>query len=429
MHRTAIISQFPNRLRLIYRVLILAFWVAICPLSRATVLADDAMPDADVKAVADSSNAFALDLYAKLAKTTSGNLLFSPYSIETALAMTYGGARGDTAVQMAKVLHFTLPDDHLHAAFAALSAKFEAPSKSWQGNLPPDLVLANGLWVQTSYSVNHDFVDLIRRDYSGELFTSDFASDPETARQSVNRWAAQKTHEIIRDVLPRGILNKYVRFVLVSAIYLSDPWEVPFREFQTAQLPFHLDDRNDVSLPLMCGSQSILGMEDQDIQMVELPLERNGFSVIVLLPRRLDALNSLDVKLTSDNLQHWMNQLKPREIRLYLPRLKITGEFELSHALDQLGMTDAFNDRLADYSRVAVGARLYLHHVVHKSFLRLDEQGVETSAVTDVTAEIAGQFGSLPPMMFRADHPFLMLIRDENTGAILFMGRVVNPRN
>jgi serpin B len=399
--------------------------LAVASLSFATNTALAEVPPEDVKAVVGSINAFALDLYAQLAKTTSGNLFLSPYSIETALAMTYAGAGGETAEQMRRVLHFTLPDDRLHAAFAKLSADLPA-AQSGTGRPPIDLVIANGLWGRNGYPYNGDFIHLVQEYYGADLHAVDFASAPDQARQIINEWVAQKTRNKFRNLLGPGILNSSVRFVLVNAIYLKAPWATAFDAQQTVEQAFHLDERSDVTVPLMCGYHFSAGMENASLKAVDLPYEGFKLSMVILLPSGISGIRSLERQLNCENLDRWINQIGLHDITVYLPRFTVNSECELTEVLAAMGMPNAFDQR-ANFSGVTTAESLHLNDVVHRSYLNLNEKGTEAAAASVATGGAEGGPGLNPAMTFKVDHPFFFIIRDNETGVILFIGRVMNP--
>jgi serpin B len=412
----------------IVRRQILARIALISLLLTAPTWADE--PSTDVKSIADGGNAFACDLYAKLA-ATPGNLFFSPYSISSALAMTYAGARGQTATQMASVLHFSLPDERLHAAFGELSDELNSGG-TLRGKTVYQMAIANALWGQSGYPYNPAFIELLKQDYGAELNQANFISAAESARLEINGWVAKKTDDKITDLLPPGSLSSshaVTRLVLVNAIYFKGSWAQQFPKENTLEQSFHLDRETSVSVPMMYEQDTFLGMENDEYQAVELPYVGHRLEMVVLLPREIDGLAKLEAKATPENIAQWMDQLAEHRVELYLPKFNMEYKRELSGVLAGLGMEDAFSPPSADFSGIESVESLFISKVFHQAFVHVNEEGTEAAAATGI-AMMHATFAmpEPPPMVFRADHPFLFLIREDTSGAILFMGRVANPK-
>jgi serpin B len=386
-------------------------------------------PAADVAAVAVDNNTFATDLYAHLA-AGSQNLLFSPYSISSALAMTYAGARGQTATQMAHSLHFSLPDDRLHAAFGALSGQLMDEAYG-DGKTFYKLSVADAIWTQQGLNYNPDFLKLLRNDYAAELHQSDFRSAHEQARADINQWVAQETVDKIPNLLPKGAVDAGTRMVLVNAIYFKGNWLTQFDKSQTSDQPFHLDTQKDVSAPLMFEKIRCPAMENDEFQIVELPYDGDKLSMVIVLPRRVDGLAALEQKLTAEELDHWTNQLANRPVNVHLPKFKLACQFQLADVLKSMGIVDAFDRGSANFSGMTTDDRLHIGTVIHEAVMDVNEEGTEAAAATAVGMQATAVIVSRPPpppMEFRADHPFIFFIRQQSSGAILFAGRVENPK-
>jgi serpin B len=384
-------------------------------------------PQEDVRAAAVDNNAFATDLYARL-DHGPGNLLFSPYSISSALAMTYAGARNQTAIQMARTLHFSLPDERLHRAFGALSGELTG-EKSTDVKSLYQLSVADALWTQKGLSYNPDFIHLLKQDYAAELHESDFAHAFEQARTDINQWVAQKTANKIPNLLPAGALNPGIRLVLVNAIYFKGNWAFQFPKNQTSDQPFHLNGHENVSAPLMFQSLHCPSMEDAQVQIIELPYFGDELSMVILLPRTVDGLPALEQKLTPQFIDQSIAQLVSRPVNVHLPKFKLACQFELADVLAAMGMSDAFSNSAADFSGMTTSDRFHISTVIHEAVMDVNEEGTEAAAATAVGMKaLAIVARPPPPIEFRADHPFIFLIRQQSTGAILFAGRVVNPK-
>jgi serpin B len=364
-----------------------------------------------------------MNLYGKL-RMTNGNLFFSPYSISTALAMTYGGARGETATQMAEVLGFTVPKDRLHPAFAALEAELNAVQKKGMVQLS----VANSLWPQAGYPFLPEYLGLLKQDYDTSVTPLDYKGASEAARKTINDWVEAKTNHKITDLIGPGMLDPLTRLVLANAIYFKGQWANKFRARLTTERPFHLATSKDVTCQLMNNQAEFGYGETPDLQVLELPYAGDDLSMIVLLPRKVDGIGALENNLTATSLVEWMKELRQQEVDVYLPKFKLTREFSLAATLKAMGMTDAFGGE-ADFSGMDGRKHwLYISEAVHKAFVDVNEEGTEAAAATAVGITASAVMRQpRPPPVFRADHPFVFLIQDKQTGSILFLGRVMDP--
>jgi len=373
------------------------------------------------KAVVGGNNAFALDLYGKL-REREGNLFFSPFSISTALAMTYAGARGETEAQMAKVLHFPPGREKLHPACKTLIDDLNARQE--KGGY--ELSVANALWGQKGYGFGKVFLHVTRTYYGAGLNEVDFVKAAEAARQRINKWTEEKTRGKIKDLIPPGVLTELTRLVLTNAIYFKGDWAAQFDEKATRDAPFTLLDGEKVDVPMMHQREDFGYMERETFQALALPYVGKELSMVVFLPKEVGGLAELEKSLTAKNLAKWLPALRKRKVRVWLPKFKMTSQFRLDKTLMAMGMADAFT-RAADFSGMNGKKDLFISAVIHKAFVDVNEEGTEAAAATAVVVGIT----SVAPrrhVVFRADHPFLFLIRDNKSGSILFMGRVVNPQ-
>ena len=361
---------------------------------------------------------FALDLY-RAQRETPGNLIFSPYSISVALAMTYAGARGQTAAQMARTLHFDLDPQQLHPAFAALEARLSEVGQ--QGAV--QLRVANRLWPQQGCEFLEAYLALVKQFYAAPVTLVDYRN-PEAARRTINAWVEEKTECKIVDLIPPGILDVLTRLVLTNAIYFKGRWASPFDKGLTRAARFWVTPRTQVQAQMMAQKHGFGYAEFDGVQALELPYAGHDVSMIVLLPRERDGLAALEGALTAESLRRWTRDLWEREVEVFLPAFDVTFAIRLNDALKSLGMVDAFSDARADFSGMDGSRSLYIAAVLHKAFVKVNEEGAEAAAATAV---VLGRSAPLPPPLFRADHPFLFLIRENRTGSMLFLGRVVNP--
>lgn len=365
-------------------------------------------------AFVDDNTAFALDLYQQL-RSATGNLFLSPHSISAALAMTYAGAHGETEKQMAKALHFTLPQAKLHPAFAELQARLNEA----QGSNTVQLSVANSLWPAKGLALRGDFLDRMEKNYQTRLTPLDYGQT-EAARQTINHWVESQTRDKIKELLKPGILDPQTVLVLANAIYFKGDWANPFKPENTRALSFHLTSAKKVNTPMMHQSRLPCRFyADAEVQLLELPYKGDRLSMVVLLPRQLAGLPGLEQGLTAPKLKGWIGSLSRREVDVWFPKFKATSEFRLDDKLKALGMVAAFG--AADFTGMFQQGGPRISAVVHKAFVEVNEQGTEAAAAT-----AAAMLSSLPPS-FRADHPFLFLIRDQSTGSVLFLGRLVNP--
>ncbi len=363
------------------------------------------------------NNTFALDLYHRLAKVDDGNLFLSPFSISTAFAMTYGGARGETESEMAAVFRFPLDQDRLHPVFGALLTSLDT-GMGFDGYR---LNLANRLFGQEGYGFLDAYLALTRDHYAAYLERLDFGADPEGSRRHINTWVEDRTEDRIKDLLPENSITPNTTLVLTNAIYFKGNWAARFDAAKTEDAPFHVAAGNDVTVPIMHQKQTFAVGYAQGVKLLELPYQGRDLSMIVLLPSAGNGLTDLESRLTPEDLDLWLGSMHDTEIEVYLPKFTMTSKFKLKQTLSALGMPIAFGPG-ADFSGMNGGGGLFISDAYHKAFVTVDEEGTEAAAATAVVIDRT----SLPPE-FRADHPFLFLIRDNVTGSILFLGRVVDP--
>jgi serpin B len=376
------------------------------------------------QAVVDGNTAFACDLYAQL-RSSPGNLFFSPYSISTALAMTYAGARGSTEAQMAQVLHFGKgQQQQLHSAFGELQLQLNQASKLTHN----ELTIANALWAQKGHAFLPAFLRIGQGEYQANLKLADFATAAEPARREINGWVAQKTKDKIRDILPPGSLDTTTRLVLANAIYFKGAWAEPFHKAGTAPQPFHLTATRQAEVPLMHHFDTVKYMGNDSFQAVELPYAGNELSLVALLPRKLDGCGALEGQLSPAFLSGCLGEMKSQRVELFLPRFKVDSGFKLKDRLAKMGMADAFTPQ-ADFSGMDAARDLFISEVFHKAWVDVNEEGTEAAAATvgAMKASAMPMRPPAPPPIFRADHPFIFCIRDTRSGSLLFLGRLADP--
>ncbi len=377
------------------------------------------------RSVIDGNNAFAFDLYGAL-RAEEGNLFFSPYGLTQALAMTWAGAGGETASQMAEALHFGLPPEEIHAGFdglrRAMTRRGSSPTGAEESG--SELGISNALWGQQGLQILPTFRELLAERYDATLHVVDFASQAAEARRRINAWARQETRGHVVDLLPADTIQPDTRLVLTNTVYLKAKWEEPFEERDTSNEPFHLLDGTEVDVPTMHQTRQLRYKDGGSWQALEMPYSERRMSMLVLLPdsgsfERFEA--DLDAKKVADIVE----KLDRRRVEVSMPRFDHGASFELQPQLAALGMPSAFGQG-ADFSGMTGDQGTALSDVVHNAYVAVDELGT-VAAAASATHMGLGE----PPIMdawFEANRPFIFLIRDMKAGTILFVGRVLDPR-
>lgn len=368
-------------------------------------------------ALIGGNTAFAWDLYHCL-RVGKGNLAFSPYSISAALAMTYAGACGPTAQEMAQVLHFGPDQEPLHAAFAALARRLAETGEGFQ------LQIANALWGHRRFAFLSDFLEMLKRHYGAGLESVNF-SQPEEARQTINAWVRDRTAGRIEELIPPGILTTLTRLVLTNAVYFKAAWDEPFDPAATAGGPFYRLAGDPVTAPMMHRTGILRYATGEGYQALELPYHGHRLSLALLLP---DAgrFAAFERRLGAEQLGAIGQALAPRRIELALPRFRVQFATNLAATLAGMGMPLAFSDD-ADFAGMTGAPDLIIAAVLHQAFVAVDEAGTEAAAATAVVMRLRGALMEDPPLPVTVDRPFLFLIRDRQTGTIVFLGRVLDP--
>jgi serpin B len=380
-------------------------------------------PPADQAEAVNGSNAFAVDLYAQLSKQP-GNLFFSPESISTAFGMAYAGASGETATEMQHVLHFTLPPDRLHPAMGALLAAMNAQHKGYE------LHVADALWAQQDASFEQSYLKLVQSDYGAGFHRVNFMISPESVRATINAWVEKQTNDKIKDLIGQGALNKTTRLVLTNAIYFKGDWQDPFDAEATQKEEFHLSATQWAMAPMMHRTGGYSYYDGETFQALELPYAGSEISMVVLLPKATDGLPALEQSFTSGVAGEWIQKLEPVDkVILTLPRFTMTQEFELSGTLSAMGMAQAFSGA-ADFSGMTGKPNFSISAAIHKAYIDVNEKGTEAAAATAIVMRATAmrrEAPEPPPVVFRADHPFLFILLDTRSGSMLFLGRVADP--
>ena len=376
----------------------------------------------DQTGINQGDNQFAVELCAQLDREQPGkNLFFSPTSISLALAMTAAGARGPTQSEMVKVLHLDADLTQAHAHYHQLLEKWNAvgEKRAYQ------LRVANRLWGQKGYPIRPEFLALTHEQYGAEMLLVDFAQ-AEAASREINHWVEQQTNGKINNLIPPASLNALTRLVLTNAVYFKGDWAQPFDKRNTREEDFTVSAQAKVKVPLMHQQTKMGYAEEETFQVLEMPYAGRELSMVVLLPKKFDGLPTLEKAITVDKLGSLMSKLHVRKVITYLPKFKLETSFSLNPTLEAMGMKRAFS-RTADFSGISTAENLYISDVLHKAYVDVNEEGTEAAAATGVMVGAMAARRPEPVPVFRADHPFLFLIRDTKAGNILFMGRLINP--
>jgi serpin B len=390
----------------------------------------------DLEALVAGNNTFAFDAYQML--KDNGNIFYSPYSISLALAMTYAGARDSTEQQMADTLHYNLPQELLHPSFNSLNTELSQRGQGAQDTTGQGfkLNIVNAIWGQRDYVFLQSFLDTLAENYGAEIRLLDFMNAPESSRITINDWVSNQTEGKISDLIPQGTINTLTRLVLTNAIYFNTAWQNTFSKDLTYDGIFHLLNGNEVTVPMMHQTEQFTYTKGSDYVAVELPYDGNQISMLILLPQTgkfTEFEESLDAAKVDDILQN----LKPRRVGLTMPKFEFNSSFNLNETLSKLGMPLAFTPTppsgicskdYADFSGMDGRCDLYISNVIHKAFVSVDESGTEAAAATAVVmVTSSAPIGEIVSLVI--DRPLIFLIRDIQTGTILFIGRVMNPGN
>ncbi len=398
-----------NRLAVLFCAVIFAMAFA----ASASPVSAEQQADLPLNTLVKGNSAFAAKLYQELC-ASKGNLFFSPFSVSSALGMTYAGARAKTAAEMKSAMSFELDQTLLHDTFRQLNQNLiAAANKNGQ-----KLNIANGLCL-TGGDLSEEFKSLLQKNYEAELFSGTL--------EKINDWVKTKTEGKIETILEQLDPNSVC--VLLNAIYFKGTWESQFDEKRTREAPFRVSEKEDIKVPFMYQKSSFRLIENDDFQAISLPYKGNLMSMIVLLPQKIDGLAALEKGLSVEKLDGWLAELdavSAQKTELYLPKFKFETDYDLVSAFAALGMKDAFDTAgAADFSGMGwPKGKLWISQIKHKAFVEVNEEGTEAAAATAV--EMATKSISMDPV-FRADHPFIFIIRENTTGSILFMGRMFDP--
>lgn len=386
------------------------------------LLAADSSSTFTPQTIAANNNAFAFDLYQKVAEKEQGNIFFSPFSISTALAMTYAGAVGQTATEMQKTLRFGPNEPEFHFAYGDYLGLLNENAK---GHIT--LNIANRLWAEKHYNLSPEYKKLNKRAYNSPVEKIDFMNQPEESRNTINAWVEEKTEERIKDLLSSGSVNVDTRLVITNAIYFKGDWLYQFKKKNTKDKKFYLADGEKIKVPFMHYRGALSYWYQTDYQLIKLPYKGSKQSMVVALPNEGVSVTDVEKQVKSSSFSHLSESYKP-QVELALPKFNMTQPLALGITLQQMGMPTAFSNR-ADFSQMTgTTNNLAISDVFHKAFIQVDEEGTEAAAATAVVVVLTSTNAPEPkPIQFTVNRPFLFYIIDDETQSILFMGRIMKP--
>jgi serpin B len=371
----------------------------------------------ELAAAAAANRDFGLALYKRLA-AKPGNVFISPISLAGAFGPVTAGARGETRAAIGKVLRFPSDDAALHRGLGGLLRGLESDKDGAR------VAIANGLWLMKGIPVKPAFVTVAKDSYDAEVESLDFR-DGAAAAKRINAWVGRKTNERIRNLIAPDSLDEMTRAVVTNAVHFLGDWTVPFNASLTRPQPFHLESGKTRDVPMMYSRRAHRLVDAGPMQLLDLPYKGGRMTMVAVLPKRRLGLSAMESGLTGAQVGEWLKRLdsaEPADAIVYLPKVKVEAGYELNEPLKAMGMAIAFDPKRANFRGIVEREQLFISQVVHKTFLRIDEKGTEAGAATGIEIEAE----SAPPE-FRADHPFLVLIRDKQTGAVLFIGRIADP--
>ena len=367
--------------------------------------------------VIGANNQFAINFYSQISKENEENIFFSPWSISTAFAIAYEGAKEMTAKEIQRVFGFPVDYNTRTAEFQAAISNLNPE------DVPYQLSVANALWLAERFEPLPEYVQTATTYYDSEVSTVDFISDDGVDK--INAWVEEKTNEKIKDILAPGSTNELTRLAITNAIYFKGNWVTQFNENDTRDDPFWITPNQEVAVPMMRLEPKIFNYtQTETMQIIKMPYEGDKLSMLAVLPNERDGLPELEESLSVENLQQWNEQLSPNEVRVFMPKFKMETEYFLIGPLSAMGMPTPFAEGAANFEGIAP-IPLFISQAVHKAFVDVNEEGTEAAAATAI---VVGTTSVKPPIpVFKADHPFVFLIQDDSTGNILFIGRVIDP--
>jgi len=404
--------------QIIFAAIVLCFLLVGC---KTTPNVDDSGATTDgVSSVINANNQFALELYSKY-KSKEDNIFFSPYSISTAVAMTYEGAKGQTADEIQSVFHFPKDASVRQPAFASIYNELNKGSSDYT------LKTANALWAQKDYQFLQDYFNTVGKYYGGKVTNLDFKNDAENSRVTINKWVEGQTNDKIKDLIPAGQIDSTTRLVLTNAIYFKGTWVWQFDKSKTREADFRVSPTKTVKAQMMGMDPEKAKFnyaETDDLQILEMPYKGEELSMLVLLPKEA-TLDNLEKSITLEKVNQWKTSMKEEKMdAVSVPKFKFETKYFMAEDLADMGMPTAFSSNDADFSGMTGKKDLFIGFVIHQAYVDVNEEGTEAAAATAVGMKLTAV---MPSRIFIADHPFVFIIQETKTGNILFLGRVTDP--
>lgn len=383
---------------------------------------DSASTAKGIREVVKANNQFAIDIYQQIngqPEQANQNVFFSPYGLSTAMSLLYAAAERETKQQIQKTFYYPAPDI-LNPNSAALYNKFNKPNPDYK------LATVNDLWVQQGLTPNKVYVDTVQRYYGGQVTNLDLQNSSETSRQTINKTVAKHTQQMISELLPNGSIKSDTVTVLTNAVYFKGDWQTPFSLSNTYNKPFYPLEGQSTDVEMMHQQADLSYIENEQVQVVQLPYKGDDLSMLVILPKAKGAaaMQQLVKGLTPTKLKRWASDAEIEDVTLSLPKFKLQEDYKMKPLLIEMGMPLAFTKE-SDFSLFNVKLPLFVDSVIHKAVIEVDEKGTEAAAATGIVVAI--ESASVPPVAFKADHPFILMIKDNKTDAILFLGQVNKP--
>ncbi len=373
--------------------------------------------------IVEGLNTFAFDFYNSITKQALENTFYSPLSISSALAMTYAGAEGETAKQMQQTLHYGPQDVSFHSQFANLIESLRVSEKS-----DFEMTIANAVWVQNNYKLQKNYLQIVKGKYLSEAREIDFISQPDASRETINEWVSDKTANRIHNLIPPNAINAMTRMILTNAVYFNAEWSHKFNPKMTRKESFYCMNGEIIETDMMYQRHYYQYSQTSDYQMLELTYKGYEYSMLIILPKNPGGLSKLNKRISCKDIAKHDNSKQQEDILVYLPKFRLETAYELNAYLMEMGMTDAFSQQ-ADFSGMTGNKDLMISSIFHKAFIEVDEEKTEAAAATAVVMKLTAMAPSpVAPIEFRADHPFMFIIRNQKEKAILFMGQLTTPK-
>ncbi len=381
-------------------------------------IADDSKATSEsVKKVVEANNQFAIKFYDKI-KDNKGNLFYSPYSMSMAFGMMYEGAKEKTASEIESVFNFPTDDDTRRGAMARIYDELNNYDEDYK------FTVANALWIDENYKLLEDYTKNVEKYYGGVAKNVDFSRDITKSTEIINSWVEDKTNNKIKDLFPQGSLSENTKLVLTNAVYFKGTWKFEFKKENTREGDFTKDDGSVVKTQMMnLNGEEFKYLRDDKLQIIEMPYDGEKLSMMIILPEKI---GDFEKSLSSEKINEWNNELKEQKVNVYLPKFIMNTKYSLNEYLKSLGMPLSFTEN-ADFSGIDGTKNLFVQSAIHQAFVDVNEEGTEAAAATGISMGVTSVGPGQGPEVFRADHPFIFIIRDKTNDNILFMGRMSEP--